>query len=76
MRRTGNVLASPGMSVPFIQACTNGRLHSAQEPSITPLNRGFLYGDAVYEVWRTYHGVLFAWASIGRGSSVRPRPCT
>jgi branched-chain amino acid aminotransferase len=50
------------MSVPFIQACTNGRLHSAQEPSITPLNRGFLYGDAVYEVWRTYHGVLFAWA--------------
>lgn len=55
------VLASPGMSAPFIQACTNGRLHSADEPSIAPLNRGFLYGDAVYEVWRTYHGVLFAW---------------
>jgi branched-chain amino acid aminotransferase len=49
------------MSVPFIQANTNGRLHPAQEPSISPLNRGFLYGDAIYEVWRTYHGVVFAW---------------
>jgi branched-chain amino acid aminotransferase len=45
----------------FIQANTNGRLHPANEPSLTPLNRGFLYGDAVYEVWRTYDGVLFAW---------------
>jgi branched-chain amino acid aminotransferase len=49
------------MSVPFIQANTNGRLHSADEPSISPLNRGFLYGDAIYEVWRTYHGVILAW---------------
>src|SRR6187549_452088 len=46
---------------PFIQACTNGRLHDAKEASISPLNRGFLYGDAIYEVWRTYGGVLFAW---------------
>ncbi|HVW19852.1 MAG TPA: aminotransferase class IV [Opitutaceae bacterium] len=45
----------------YIQANTNGRLHSAAEPSLSPLDRGFLYGDAVYEVWRTYHGVLFAW---------------
>jgi branched-chain amino acid aminotransferase len=49
------------MSAHFIQANTNGRLHSALEPSITPLNRGFLYGDAIYEVWRTYHGTIFAW---------------
>jgi branched-subunit amino acid aminotransferase/4-amino-4-deoxychorismate lyase len=49
------------MSADYIQANTNGRLHGADEPSITPLNRGFLYGDAIYEVWRTYHGVLFAW---------------
>jgi len=49
------------MSDPFIQANTNGRLHPADEPSIAPLNRGFLYGDAIYEVWRTYHGVIFAW---------------
>jgi hypothetical protein len=31
---------------------------SAREPSVAPLNRGFLYGDAIYEVWRTYDGVL------------------
>lgn len=45
----------------YIQANTGGRLHPAHEPSISPLNRGFLYGDAVYEVWRSYHGHLFAW---------------
>lgn len=45
----------------FIQANTNGRLHPADEPSIAPLNRGFLYGDAIYEVWRTYAGIVFAW---------------
>lgn len=45
----------------YVQANTQGRLHSADEPSISPLNRGFLYGDAIYEVWRTYSGVLFAW---------------
>lgn len=44
----------------YIQANTDGRLHDATEPSISPLNRAFLYGDAVYEVWRTYDGVLFA----------------
>src|SRR5436853_3284874 len=49
------------MAESYIQACTNGRLHSAAEPSIAPLNRGFLYGDAIYEVWRTYHGIVFAW---------------
>ncbi len=45
----------------YIQANTDGKLHSADKPSISPLNRGFLYGDAVYEVWRTYEGILFAW---------------
>jgi len=45
----------------FIQANTNGRIHPAHEPSVSPLNRGFLYGDAIYEVWRTYEGVIFAW---------------
>lgn len=43
----------------YIQANTQGRLHDATEPSISPLNRGFLYGDAIYEVWRTYHRVVF-----------------
>jgi branched-chain amino acid aminotransferase len=49
------------MPTHYIQANTNGRLHPASEPSIAPLNRGFLYGDAIYEVWRTYHGIIFAW---------------
>ena len=49
------------MSASFIQANTNGRLHSALEPSLTPLDRGFLYGDAIYEVWRTYDHTIFAW---------------
>ncbi|KXU37456.1 aminotransferase class IV [Cephaloticoccus primus] len=45
----------------YIQANTNGHLHDARQASISPLDRGFLYGDAVYEVWRTYEGVVFAW---------------
>ena len=45
----------------YVQANTQGRLHPADEPSISPLNRGFLYGDAIYEVWRTYEGCVFAW---------------
>ena len=45
----------------YIQANTDGRIHAADQPSISPLNRGFLYGDAIYEVWRTYDGVLFGW---------------
>jgi branched-chain amino acid aminotransferase len=44
---------------PYVQANTHGRLHDAREPSVSPLDRGFLYGDAVYEVWRTYGGVLY-----------------
>jgi len=50
------------MSSLFVQANTNGRLHSADEPSLSPLDRGFLYGDAIYEVWRTYDGTLFTFA--------------
>ena len=46
---------------PWIQANTNGDLHYAREPSLAPLNRAFLYGDSVYEVWRSVDGVLFDW---------------
>jgi len=46
----------------YTQANTNGHLHDARDASISPLDRGFLYGDAVYEVWRTYGSVVFAWA--------------
>ncbi len=52
----------------FVLANTCGRVHDAREASISPLDRGFLYGDAVYEVWRTYGGVLFGmrehWARL------------
>lgn len=48
-------------AAPYIQANINGRLQPADVPAVAPLNRGFLYGDAIYEVWRTYGGTLFAW---------------
>jgi len=57
----------------YIQANTNGRLHDAAEASISPLNRGFLYGDAIYEVWRTYDGSLFTfqehWERLQRSAT-------
>lgn len=46
----------------YIQANSNGRLHDASLPSISPLDRGFLYGDSVYEVWRTVDDRVFAFA--------------
>lgn len=52
--------------VDYIQANTDGRLHDAREPSVSALNRGYLYGDAIYEVWRTYDGVVFAWEDHGK----------
>jgi branched-subunit amino acid aminotransferase/4-amino-4-deoxychorismate lyase len=60
-KRAGLIGFHSAMPTHYIQANTNGRLHAADEPSISPLNRGYLYGDAIYEVWRTYHGVVFAW---------------
>lgn len=46
--------------MPHIQANTNGVLRDAAQPSLSPLDRSFLYGDSIYEVWRTYRGTLFA----------------
>ncbi len=61
------------MDRPFIQANTDGRLHDAREPGLSPLDRGFLYGDSVYEVWRTYDGAIFAfdehWRRLGRSAA-------
>ena len=57
------------MAAHYIQANTNGRLHPAGEASVSPVNRGFLYGDAIYEVWRTYEGVIFAWEGQDRKST-------
>ena len=53
----------------YIQANTNGALHDAAQPSLSPLDRSFLYGDSIYEVWRTYAGTLFSveehWDRLG-----------
>jgi len=37
----------------------NGRLTPAAEASVSPLDRGFLYGDSVFETLRTYGGRPF-----------------
>lgn len=38
----------------------NGRLMPAEEARVSVLDRGFLFGDGVFEVLRTYEGVPFA----------------
>lgn len=40
----------------------NGRLSRADEALVSPLDRGFLYGDSVYETVRTYNGRPFRMA--------------
>lgn len=61
-----------------LQANTNGLLHPADQPVISPLDRGFLYGDAIYEVWRTYHGTVFAfrehWTRLGKSAAALHMP--
>ena len=38
----------------------DGRIVSAAEASVSVFDRGFLYGDSVFETLRTYGGVPFA----------------
>ena len=38
-------------------ANVNGEVTLLEEARISILDRGFLYGDSVYEVFRTYAGV-------------------
>lgn len=38
----------------------NGKISDPEQAMLPVLDRGFLYGDSVYEVMRTYGGVLFA----------------
>jgi branched-chain amino acid aminotransferase len=37
----------------------NGRVSAPDEAVVSPLDHGFLYGEGVYEVCRTYHGRPF-----------------
>ncbi len=38
----------------------NGRFSSEDEASISPLNRGLMYGDGIFETFRGYGGKVFA----------------
>ena len=37
----------------------NGRIHNREQAVLSVFDRGFLYGDSVYETVRTYEGVPF-----------------
>ena len=39
----------------------NGEIVPEEETRISVLDRGFLFGDSIYEVIRTREGVPFAW---------------
>lgn len=39
----------------------NGRFVPAEEAVISPLDRGFLYGDGLFETLRIYDGIPFLW---------------
>lgn len=41
----------------------NGRVSSPEAAVVPVLDRGFLYGDSVYETLRLYDGVPFAWGA-------------
>jgi branched-chain amino acid aminotransferase len=43
-----------------IKVCIDGSIHDERDARVSVFDRGFLYGDSVFEVMRTYHGVPFA----------------
>lgn len=46
----------------MLELCNvGGRIVPLQEATIPVMDRGFLFGDSVYEVVRTHDGVPFAW---------------
>ena len=42
------------------KVCIDGNIVDSAEARVPVLDRGFLYGDSVFEVYRTYSGVPFA----------------
>ena len=42
------------------KVCIDGNIVDSAEGRVSVLDRGFLYGDSVFEVYRTYGGVPFA----------------
>lgn len=47
------------MAAPLTHAWLDGRFQPVKEARISPLDRGFLFGDGVYEVIPAYSGRLF-----------------
>ena len=39
-----------------VLACLNGEIMPVEQARVPVWDRGFLFGDSVYEVWRTYRG--------------------
>lgn len=39
-----------------VLACLNGEIMPVEQARVPVWDRGFLFGDAMYEVWRTYGG--------------------
>jgi len=60
----------------------DGRILPSAEASVSVFDRGFLYGDSVFEVFRTYGGVPFGFAEhmarLGRSAerALIPLPCS
>ena len=42
-----------------VLACLNGEIMPVEQARVPVWDRGFLFGDAIYEVWRTYQGRLW-----------------
>ena len=39
-----------------VLACLNGEIMPVEQARVPVWDRGFLFGDSIYEVWRTYRG--------------------
>ncbi len=48
----------------------NGGFLPKAEAKISVEDRGFIFGDGVYEVWRVLRGTLFEWRPPSRGASI------
>lgn len=41
----------------------NGSLHKSDEASVSPVNRGMMYGDGCFETLKSYRGMFLGWDS-------------
>jgi len=54
-----------------IKVWINGRFVDAKEAKVSIFDRGFLYGDGLFETMRSYAGIVFKPMSISTGCSDR-----